>query len=518
MLKKIRVILAIIFFSLITFIFLDFADLLPKEFSVLAKIQFVPAALSLSWIILGIILLLTILFGRIYCSIICPLGVFQDISNWFSKKIIKKKKYNYRKQKTILRLVILGLVIISLFFIDTLFLEFLDPYSAYGRIIYNVFKPIYVAGNNLLETIFTNFGIYTFYKEPIFIASIFAFITGIITFLTIGFLSFFYGRTWCNTICPVGTILGFLNKISILKIRINEEKCNKCSLCAKKCKAFCINPKESKIDHSRCVNCFNCINVCKQNAISYNFKNTSKKLMEENTPQNVENENINTNLRNFLVTIGLAGISIPKTFANKKLVNVVNQIDNKKEYNLLQPITPPGSRSIEHFNKKCTSCHLCVSKCPQKVLKPAFKEYGIEGIMQPVMKFDKGFCNFDCTLCSEVCPNGAIKKITKEEKHLTQVGKVVFILENCVVYTNGTSCGACSEHCPTQAVKMKPYKDGLTIPTINKDICVGCGGCEYICPVRPFRAIHVEANAVQVQAKPIEKEKQDNKIIDDFGF
>lgn len=138
--------------------------------------------------------------------------------------------------------------------------------------------------------------------------------------------------------------------------------------------------------------------------------------------------------------------------------------------------------------------------------------------MQPVMYFDRGFCNFDCTVCSDVCPNGAIHPLTVEQKHLTQVGRVVFIKEDCIVYADETSCGACSEHCPTQAVTMIPYKEGLTIPSIDPDICVGCGGCEYVCPARPFRAIHVEGNPVQQQAKPFERTGGSDIKIDDFGF
>ena len=144
--------------------------------------------------------------------------------------------------------------------------------------------------------------------------------------------------------------------------------------------------------------------------------------------------------------------------------------------------------------------------------------YGLAGIMQPTVSFEKGFCNFDCTVCGDVCPNGAILPISVEQKHLTQMGYVVFIEENCIVYTDGTSCGACSEHCPTQAVAMVPYKDGLTIPHVNKEICVGCGGCEYVCPARPFRAIYIEGNPVQKEAKPF-KENEEHKVeIDDFGF
>jgi formate hydrogenlyase subunit 6/NADH:ubiquinone oxidoreductase subunit I len=145
-------------------------------------------------------------------------------------------------------------------------------------------------------------------------------------------------------------------------------------------------------------------------------------------------------------------------------------------------------------------------------------EYGIGGMMMPMMSFEKGFCNFDCVICSRVCPSNALTPLAVEHKHRLQVGKVVFIPEICVVHKDGTSCGACSEHCPTQAVKMVPYKNGLTIPQIDADICVGCGGCEYICPTRPQRAIYVEGNKVHREAKAFEVEKNEVKEVTDFGF
>jgi ferredoxin len=186
------------------------------------------------------------------------------------------------------------------------------------------------------------------------------------------------------------------------------------------------------------------------------------------------------------------------------------------------PIAPPGAVSFERFNKRCVGCHLCVAKCPQKVLKPATLEYGLRGFMQPRVVFSlEHFCNFDCVVCGEVCPAGAILPLKMEEKHLTQMGRVVFIKENCVVYARNENCGACSEHCPTQAVKMVPYGDpevGLTIPETNVDLCVGCGACESICPALPYLAIYVDGNPVQLKAKPVPKEEVQEVELDDFGF
>ncbi|MCL1911537.1 MAG: 4Fe-4S dicluster domain-containing protein [Leptospirales bacterium] len=138
--------------------------------------------------------------------------------------------------------------------------------------------------------------------------------------------------------------------------------------------------------------------------------------------------------------------------------------------------------------------------------------------MQPFLDFNTGYCNYDCVICGEVCPTGAVKKLDKTEKHLIQLGKSYFIKENCITYTNGTACGACSEHCPTKAADMIPYKGNLVIPEINQSICIGCGACEYVCPVRPMRAIYVEGNRVHEKA---ELPKKDENVIikkDDFPF
>ena len=509
MLRKLRIGVSVVLFSLITFYFLDFAGILPNAFHVLAHIQFVPA-LFFSTVVLLVLIALTLLFGRIYCSVICPMGILQDIITYISKwRSKKKKRYTYSPAKNILRWMIVGITTIAFFCGFTVVLALLDPYSAYGRIVVSTFRPIYMQGNNLLESVFSHFDNYTFYKVDASIMDLTSLGIAITTLLIICILAWKHGRTWCNTMCPVGTVLGLLGRFSLFKVRIDTEKCNHCGACGAKCKASCIDSPQQKIDYSRCVNCFDCLEACKQKSLAYVPAITSRKPEKEvNTP--------NSSKRLFLMT-GLATASIaPGLVARAK--EIVTAVGKGRAYKKEIPITPPGSISREHFQSHCTSCHLCVSKCPSHVLKPAFMEYGLEGIMQPTVSFEKGFCNYDCTVCGDVCPNSAIKPLTTKQKHLTQIGTVVFIKENCIVYQDETSCGACSEHCPTQAIAMVPFKGGLTIPQVNTEICVGCGGCEYVCPARPFRAVHIEGNLVQKEAKPFKEESKEKVEIDDFGF
>jgi ferredoxin len=137
--------------------------------------------------------------------------------------------------------------------------------------------------------------------------------------------------------------------------------------------------------------------------------------------------------------------------------------------------------------------------------------YGLKGILQPRMDYITSFCNYECKLCGDVCPTGAILPLLLEEKKLTQLGKAKFVKENCVVETQKTDCGACSEHCPTKAVQMMPYWRNLTIPEVTEDICVGCGACEYACPTDP-KSIYVEGNPTHQQAKEPRQEKLDVDI------
>lgn len=507
MLRKIRIVISLVLFVLITLFFLDFAGFLPTSFHAVTKIQLIPALLALNINVLVFLLVLTLLFGRVYCSSICPMGVYQDIVAWFSKKLNKKKRYKFSKAKTILRWSVSGAVLIAFIVGFNFLVGLLDPYGAYGRIVTHIFRPAYLAGNNLLEFIFTKFDSNSFYKMSIYSLSVLSTIIALVTFLSIGYLAWQHGRTYCNTICPVGTVLGFISKYSFFKIRINTEKCNSCGLCALKCKASCINSKEHKIDYSRCVNCFNCVDVCKSHAISY----VPYKSIKKSEPV-TEKDTVDESKRRFLSASVVATVAATSLMA-QKTISMKDKNEPKRKY----PIIPPGGLNVKHFQEKCISCHLCVSKCPSHVIKPAFMEYGLGGMMQPRLYFEHGFCNYDCNVCSEVCPSGALVPLTIEKKHQTQMGQVHFVRENCIVYNDETDCGACSEHCPTQAVHMVPYKDELTIPETDTSICVGCGGCEYVCPAKPHKAIYVEGLEAHNTIKFL-KEKKEDVVIDNFGF
>ena len=170
------------------------------------------------------------------------------------------------------------------------------------------------------------------------------------------------------------------------------------------------------------------------------------------------------------------------------------------------PVSPPGSIGTDRFSSLCTACHLCIDICPTQVLYPSLLEYGVGGIFQPRMNYSASFCNYDCVLCSEVCPSGAILPVTPPQKKEIQLGRAVFVKDDCIVITKKKDCGACSEHCPTKAVKMVPYEKRF-LPEVNNEICVGCGACEHSCPTQPRRAIYIQPHAVHRHAKKPEVKK-----------
>lgn len=242
MLRKIRIVAATICFTLITLLFLDFTGTLHLWFGWLAKIQFLPAVLALNVGVVAFLVILTLLFGRVYCSVICPLGVFQDIVSWISGKR-KKNRFRYSPAISWLRYSMLALFIVALLAGFTAIAALIAPYSAYGRIASNLFAPLYQWGNNLLAYFAERIDSYAFYSTDVWLKSIPTFIIALVTFVSLLILAWKNGRTYCNTICPVGTVLGLLSRFSLFRPVIDTTKCNGCQLCARNCKASCIDAK-----------------------------------------------------------------------------------------------------------------------------------------------------------------------------------------------------------------------------------------------------------------------------------
>ena len=458
----------------------------------MAKIQFLPAVLALNAAVIIGLVVLTLVFGRIYCSVICPLGVFQDVIAWLHNRR-KKNRYTYSKAISWLRYTMLGVLVVALAAGVGSIVQLLAPYSAYGRIATMIFQPIWKAGNNVLAAIAERVDSYAFYTVDVWTKSIPTLVIAIVTLVVVVVLAWKHGRTYCNTICPVGTVLSFFSRFSWLKIRFDEDKCRNCSLCTKNCKASCIDFKNHKVDYSRCVVCGDCISSCKFGALKY----TAKKVTASHASQDAQADTtVDKGKRSFLIGTALvttAAMAQEKMKVDGGLAKIEDKMAPKRQ----TPITPPGSISARNMATRCTGCQLCVSECPNDVLRPGTD---LMNLMQPVMSYEKGYCRPECTRCSEVCPAGAIKPISKEAKSSTQIGHAVWIKKNCIPLKDGVECGNCARHCPTGAIEMVPSdpddEESAFVPAVNEEMCIGCGACENLCPARPFPAIYVEGHEV----------------------
>lgn len=487
MLRKIRIALASLCFVLITLLFLDFTGTLHTWFGWLAKIQFLPAVLALNLGVVVFLILLTLLFGRVYCSVICPLGVMQDIFAWFGRKS-KKNRYTYSPAKSVLRYTVLGIFVVALIAGVGSVVALLAPYSSYGRIAQNLLAPFWAWGNNLFAYIAERADSYAFYEKEVWLKSLPTFIIALVTVVCLAILAWRNGRTYCNTICPVGTVLGFFSRFSWMKPVIDTDKCVNCGLCGRNCKAACIDTKNHTIDYSRCVSCMDCLEKCHTHAIRYG-------RMKKAEPVTSENKTVDTSRRTFLTGVGVLAATAAVRAQEKTVDGGLAAITDKKIPDRATPIVPPGAQSLRHMAQYCTGCQLCVSVCPNDVLRPSTK---LTTLMQPEASYERGYCRPECVKCSEVCPAGAILKITPADKSAIQIGHAVWVKDNCVPLTDGVECGNCARHCPTGAITMvasdpeDPYSP--KIPAVNTELCIGCGACENLCPARPFSAIYVEGH------------------------
>ncbi len=490
MLRKIRITLAAVMFIGITWLFVDFTGTAHHWLAWMAKMQLLEALLAGSVTIVVVLSVVTLLFGRIYCSVICPLGIMQDLFGWLGKKT-KKNRYTYSKEVKWLRYPVLALFIVAHVIGLAVLVQLLAPYAAFGRIATNLLQPVYQAGNNVLAAIAEHYDSYAFYHSEVWLRSGISLGIAAVTLVILGILAWRNGRTYCNTICPVGTLLSLLSRFSFLKITFDTEKCKNCSLCTKNCKAACIDYKTHTVDASRCVVCGDCIERCKFGALKYSFSRPSRPSKESSDPS------IDPSKRSFLLASAMLSTAALAQSKDKIMDGGLAEIEDKVAPERQTPLTPPGSLSAQNMTRNCTGCQLCISECPNQVLRPSSD---LMHLMQPTMSYERGYCRPECNRCSEVCPAGAIKPIKHEDKASTQIGHAVWIKKNCIPLTDGVECGNCARHCPVGAIEMVPSNpdddESPYVPAVNEARCIGCGACEYLCPARPFSAIYVEGHEV----------------------
>lgn len=487
--------MAIIFFLGITALFLDFSGILHHYLGWMAKIQFLPAVMASSFIIVGLFLIITLLIGRTYCSVVCPMGVMQDGFNFVARKV-KKNRFRFVKENRWIRYPMLVIFVVLMTVGLNGIAILVAPYSAYGRIATNLLQPVYLWINNIFAGMAERAESYSFYHVDVWMKSGISLVVAVATLVVVAFLSLRRGRTWCNTVCPVGTVLGLVSRFALFRPVIDTDKCRDCHKCEHNCKASCIDIENHRIDYSRCVACMDCLDKCKFDAL--HLENTRFRLnpVKEKEPICMYGCPADMSRRTFLATTAVvAGASVAEA-QGKRVDGGLAVVQEKKIPTRDVPLKPAGALSLKNFTTRCTGCQLCVSDCPNNVLRPSNK---LDSLMQPEMSFERGFCRPECTRCGEVCPAGAIHPVTKEEKTAIHIGFAVVVPDNCVAYSHGEKCGNCARHCPAGAILMVPRDkdadpeaaDTVLVPSVNVDRCIGCGACEYLCPSRPFSAIYV---------------------------
>ncbi len=485
-LRKTRKILALAFFVPITLLLLDFTGSLHAWFGWLARVQLVPAILAVNVAAIVVLALLTLVFGRVYCSVVCPLGVMQDgVSHIAGKRRRHRNRFRYSKGLPWLRYGMLTLFVAALAAGVGAVVSLLDPYAAYGRIATNLLAAVYKAGNNLLARAAERADSYAFYSAEVWINNRITLGVAAATLVVAGLLAWRRGRTYCNTVCPVGTVLGFMSRHAVFHPAFDTGKCTRCGLCEKSCKASCIDSQNLTIDQSRCVACFDCMDKCNFGAIRYTSVRRKADVPQDGTA--------GMSRRGFLAVAGAMAAAGTVRAQQLQVEGGLAEIEDKMVPDRHSPVVPPGAEGAAHLKKHCTACQLCVSSCPNRILRPSDR---LATFMQPEMSFERGYCRPECTECSQVCPSGAIRRISAADKTAVSIGNAVWIGGNCVVTTDQLPCTACERHCPTRAITLvaAPGNPLLRTPVVDRQLCIGCGACEYYCPARPFSAIYVEGH------------------------
>ncbi|MBQ3835286.1 MAG: 4Fe-4S binding protein [Elusimicrobia bacterium] len=390
-----------------------------------------------------LVLLCTYLFGRFYCSLICPLGIMQDFINFATLKKSRNYKNFYKTRYTIA-----AIVFGALFSGWAVGFKILDPYTNFGLIASSIFSPIY--------NIISKTDNYQFTLASIAIS--------LIPFIILIFLVLFRRRIFCTAICPVGTLLGLFSKYGFFRLQFTD-KCITCGACFRNCPAGSINLKDKIFDNERCVRCLKCVSVCPKQAITYGVSKKDKK----NTEQHFSQGRRNFVLGSVLVLGGIAAGVGGAIVRGKKFLQ-----------DTVRAILPPGAGNYNRLSSKCTSCQLCVAVCPNKVIHP--RDFSHSNIY---MDYSNGPCMYSCNECSKVCPTGAIKKISLQEKQHLRIGLAKIDRELCI------ACGICAFKCPAKALSIDEQEDGNRILVYNAAACIGCGMCQVACPHKAIEIVGI---------------------------
>jgi ferredoxin len=440
--------------------------------------------------ILGI-LVLSLLFGRVFCSVLCPLGTSQELF-WRAGNFLRGNIRAGRKDRGRRRRVRSGYAAAPriryaapLFTGLGLALSFsplmaaLDPLSNFGRGM-GAFRA--VTGGNALPFV----------------------LVLALPFVFILVLAFFRGRVFCRW-CPVGLTLGLLSPAAPFGMKVSS-RCVSCGICEKKCPAACMDSRLKRIDSDSCVLCFACAAACPGGNVSYGLRGKAALSGESR--------------RVFLKGAGRASLLCGAAYLAGPSLKLFSFSPGAAETAAVRfPILPPGALNERRYRAFCVGCQACAAACPVGIIRPLYSP-------RPVLDYAKAGCQYNCVECGKVCPTGAIRRLDVEEKHRTRVALSSLSFERCVVNTKRESCGACAEVCPTGALTMTAYGESgvpwLTKPVFDEQYCIGCGACFAACPAEP-RALRIDAVPEQTLTAGVRPagESDEGFLIenrDDFPF
>lgn len=434
------------------------ASLLAGQLWLLSRLQFGVALVAGAGIMVAVWAAVTALFGRIYCSTMCPLGTAMDLVRWLRPR---RKRYAYHPPSNRMRYSLMVLCLAGAALGMGIIVALLEPYSIFAR-------SLTMSGRSLLAT-----GIV------------------LITTVVVAVTAYKRGRLWCNTVCPVGSMLSLLGRWSTYHIDINTDLCVQCGRCSDRCPAECIDLKDHVVDASRCVVCLDCLTDCPNKAISY--RRGRHQLVLPMMQRVDAKPAMGMDRRTFMSAVALGGVGTLAALAGKsaRLKPDSVPVPGMKPLKPYAPVSPPGFDSPASFQRSCTACGACIEACPMGVLRPSDKDYGLRHALLPMKDYNASFCSYDCVKCTTVCPTRALNPLSLKEKHEFVVGTARVAIDHCIVYSLGEHCGECVRCCPRQAVRMMPAGNDRYAPLVDVESCIGCGECQYRCPAEP-RAIVVE--------------------------
>ncbi len=455
----------------------------------LALVTTVSARLVYAYFVFSLITVAaTVLFGRVFCGWVCPLGAVHQ----FSSFVLKRTKFLKppREDKTSLApkyYILLVVLVGAVLGLDLA--GYLDPLSFLTRSLSLAVFPALALALTGLSGMFYGLGAIGLGRTvsqalqnwTINATFLQGFSIGLI-FLGAIALNARKERFWCRYLCPAGALLGLLSRWNLLKLRIDPEKCIQCGLCTQHCETQAQPYPNDRWKSGECVYCLNCASICPTGAIRFPFGARFEKLT------NVSN--VDLSRRKLLLTTFLGLVATP-----------FFRLTPSRKRASLKLIRPPGSLPEDKFLAKCVKCGQCMRACPTGGLQPVLAEAGPEGVYTPMLVPKIGYCEYYCSLCTQVCPTGAIRKLTIEEKNLVKMGSAWVNKSRCIPFVLGKPCIVCEEHCPVspKAIKLVEVEaklpDGTVVvqkgPVVDLDLCTGCGICENKCPVMDDPAIFV---------------------------